>query len=266
MFTNKSNGQQGFSLLEISLALGVMAVLLYGVANTLNYIDDFETYQKNQQYLEKVEKSLYTFIQVNRFLPCPDTSGNGRENRKSDISCRRDEGALPYLDLGVDRYDAWGEELYYSVNRRADDATRIVDDDESASFFNNSIAPQPSYDYNTPPFGSARGAGNYRVCSESAGLCTGTTPTADVVEFAAIAVVVSFGKNAGDTWFHIENGTQNQLGIQEFENADGDGNFWQARGNDDLSGQYFDDQLIWITGYDMKNAVVKSGGALPDIP
>lgn len=265
--------QKGFSLLEIAIAIAIIGILLYGVAGSLNKVDDFETYQKNQKYLEKVEKALFTFAQVNRFLPCPDTDFDGREDRlpiASDGICRDKDGSIPYLDIGIERNDAWGSPLYYAVNNQVDNNAPVIitDPDESASYFSNLTAPQPSYDYNTPPFGSDRGAGNYRVCLETAADCSAATADADVIEFAAIAVVISFGKNGNETWQRRNDGTENQLSASEEENADDDNFFWQAQGSNltEPARLDFDDQLFWVTGYDMKFAVIKSGGDLPDIP
>lgn len=255
--------QTGFSLLEIAIALTIIGVLLYGVAGMLNKVDDFDTYQANQQYIEKVEDAYYTYIQVNRYLPCPDTDADGRENR-SGTQCTAEEGSVPYLDLGISPTDAWDARLYYAVNTRSD-TSDITDADESASYFSNATSPIPSYDYNTDPFGSDRGSGNYRVCSETATACSATTGSDDVIEFAAIAVVISFGKNADDTWAKRAAGNENLLSAAEEENADDDNHFWQDQGSD-VDGNEFDDQLFWITGYDMKYAVVKSGGGLPELP
>lgn len=259
------NNQRGVTLLEIAISLSILAALLYGVSGALNTADNIEIYQENKNYLESVRKAITTYVQVNRYLPCPDTNGNGRENRRNSLQCTKDVGKLPYLDIGVEAQDAWGEVLKYAVNRRADNAARIVLPDESASYFNNTVSPFPFFNQNTPPFGSNGGAANLQVCSRTAISCVGSTPTDDVIEFSAIAVIVSFGKNGKQTWDAIENNSFNSLSAAEIENADSDLYYWKAIGlsgfeDSDSTKTFYDDQLFWLTGYDVKYAVQRSGG------
>ena len=78
-----------------------------------------------------------------------------------------------------------------------------------------------------------------------------------MLECAAIEVVVSFGKNGADTWAKYNAGTENLLDAAEKENADDDNYFWRSNGSN-VAGQEYDDQLIWLTGYDVKYALLKS--------
>ena len=266
---NRQTLQTGFSLLELSIALTIIGVLLYGVTGVLNKIEDFDEYAENRVYMEDVHDAFLTFVQVNRFLPCPDTDSppDGRENRvmnSAKLECDDEEGKVPFLDLGVNRADVWNNPLYYAVNNTADSVS-VIDANSSASYFNTLTAPMPGFDYETPPFGSDDGAGNYNVCNETAAFCSSSTPSADVIEFAAVAVVISFGKNGADTWARRAAGTEAALGDAETENADDDNYFWQGQGSN-VESQAFDDQLFWLTGYDIKYAVIRSGADLPAIP
>jgi len=252
--------QSGFSLLELSIVLTIIGVLLYGVTGVLNKIEDFDEYAQNRVFMEEVHDAYLTFVQVNRFLPCPDIDGDGREDRvtSAEQACKKEEGAVPFLDLGVSRKDVWDNPLYYAVNNKAD-SSDVLNADNSASYFNNLTAPLAGFDYETPPFGSDDGAGNYNICNETATSCEGSTSTANVIEFSAVAVVISFGKNGAETW------AGNPDGAAEIENADDDNYFWQGQGSN-VSGQGFDDQLFWLTGYDIKYAVIRSGADLPELP
>ena len=265
--------ESGFTLLEISIALTILAILSYGIAGALNKVGDFDDYVENKVYLEKVQESLLTYVQVNSFLPCPDTDGDGLENRElaSPFECSDKDGQLPYLDIGVNPTDVWNQPLYYAVNNQADNDTGtpipILDVDASASYFSNQTPPV--FGFNTPPIGGVDTStvpfdidGNYMICGEASSSCSATTCQADAMECAAIAVVISFGKNGANTWARRAAGTEAALDDAETENADDDNYFWQAAGSN-AAGQEFDDQLVWLTGYDVKYAVIKSGGTLP---
>lgn len=260
MMNLKSTKQMGFTLLELAIALTVIAVLLYGVTGSLNKIDDYDEYAENRIFMNKVHDALLTYMQVNQFLPCPDSDGDGRENRDTANPNRCDQvsGTLPYLDLGVASTDVWNSPLLYVVNNKTDNAD-ITDADKSASYFNRASPPSAGFDFDTPPFGSNNGTGNYTVCNETATSCSGSTASTAISGFAVIAVVISYGKNGTETW------AGNPDGAAEVENADGDNYFWQGKGSN-VAGSSFDDQLFWITGYEVKYAVIKSGSPLPSIP
>lgn len=256
MIALNRNKQKGFSLLELAIALTLIAILLYGATGSLNKIDDYDDYAQNRIFMNKVHDALLTYVQVNHFLPCPDSDGDGLENRNTanPAWCDQVAGTLPYLDLGLSSTDVWGSPLYYAVNNKTDSAD-IIDPNKSASYFNRSGAPAVGFDYDTPPFGSNNGTGNYTVCNERALFCNGATPADELSGFAAIAVVISYGKNGAETW------AGNPGGNAEVENANGNNYFWQGQGSD-VQGSNFDDQLIWLTGYEVKYSVIKSGAVL----
>jgi hypothetical protein len=211
-----------------------------------------------------------TFVKTNGFLPCPDTSGDGKENRVlvAPFACIDEVGLLPFLDLGLPSEDAWGQPFLYAVNTRADSSgvLSIADSTASASYFNNQNSPDPFFNIRTRPFGNGdNGAGNYSICGEETASTLTTCLAADLIESAAIAVVVSFGQNGAATWVELGGGASAGLDNAESENMDNDQRFWKATGSE-RNGARFDDQLIWITAWDMKSAIISSGGNLDLTP
>lgn len=252
----------GFSLLELAIALVIIGILSYTISLGVQSSRDYDKYAQNAHYLEEVRSGLLTFAQSNGYLPCPDTDGSGVENRTAGV-CSGRVGQLPFQMIGVNRVDSWNNPLYYAINERADtsgvqeiaDATGIA----PATYFNSASAPL--FNFNTLPVAQTHGGGNLTVCGETLALpaslalpsntCAAGTLDADKIEITAIAVVVSFGKNGAETW------AGQTLGYAETENFDGDTNFWKAQGTN-VSGQSFDDQLIWLTGFDVKYALIRS--------
>lgn len=264
--------QKGFSLLELSIVIAVLGVLIYGAYLSQSSMRFFDTQKDNQMLIDNTRKVLQTFVQVNGFLPCPDTNGNGRENRDpSNLpQCIANTGTIPYLDLGISATDKWWTTLYYAVNQNVTTAD-INDSNTAASYFNNSTAPTPSFDFQTPPLGAlddrannafspestqANNWGNYVICREDSNSCSALTTPPNITEHSAIAVIVSFGDNAERTIA----GNTATLNNAELENRN---NFFTA--NDAYFWQTYDDQLFWITGYDMKYITIRSTRGLPDI-
>lgn len=252
------NFNNGFSLLEISISLVIISVLSYTLANGFGLSRDYEEAAENRIYMQGVKKALTTFVQVNGYVPCPDTDipQDGVENRASGGECTNARGRLPFLMLGVPETDAWNQPLRYVINSRTDTGSPLEINDgtftASATFFNNTAVP--FFALETSPSGVTGGAGNLIVCGEPLALtanCNSSTATTSLIELEAIAVVVSFGKNGADTW------AGNATSAPEIENSDNNNNFWQAQGSQ-IVGQEFDDQLVWITGYDVKYAMLRS--------
>lgn len=258
---------KGFSLLELAIALTILGVILYQIVTSQTGMRDFDHHKDNQVLMEHVQSAFNTFVQVNGFLPCPDINGDGRQNRAiaSPFECSGTSGRVPYLDLGITSEDEWWGTLFYAVNQAANNPTALVNNNNSASYFNNLASPNASFDLNTPPLGALGGAqagsGNYVICSESASACNASTSNIDIIEHSAIAVIVSFGKNSNLTW----NGNLSQLSSIEQENRDDDSYYWQAQWST-RSNQEFDDQLFWLTGFDLKYAIVRSEKGLADLP
>ena len=258
-----SLSEKGFSLLELAITLAVLGYLLYILIYGVKVFEDVDISQKNQVYLNKVQQALYTFVQVNQYLPCPDNNQDGLEDRvpgAGNNQCVVSSGGLPYLDLGVDAVDEWGTQLFYAINVDTTNAANILNSASPASYFSRVNAPV--FSLMTPPESINAGSGNLTVCADSAGACNGGTAGANIIGLASIAVVVSFGKNGLETWDYIRGGNINLLSATEQENVDGDQFFWRARGSSANDQTEFDDQLIWISGYDVKYQLIKTGQPL----
>jgi len=126
---------KGFTLIEIALALVLIGVLISG--GILLYGEQFhgDKINQTQSQLNKIRNIMLTFVQANGYLPCPDTDGDGVENRKTNGACQSRQGRLPGQTLGVKSKDAWGIPLYYRVNERSEQINRVTDICQSASVF-----------------------------------------------------------------------------------------------------------------------------------
>jgi type II secretory pathway pseudopilin PulG len=112
--------KKGFSIIEATIALLIAGMVMAAFGNVFKLLFDVNHKSAEQQNMQTIETAVNTFLRANYFLPCPDTDGDGKENRGGSNECSDVEGELPYLDLGVPSKDAWGNAYYYRVHDDAD--------------------------------------------------------------------------------------------------------------------------------------------------
>ena len=110
---------EGLSLIEVAIALVVSALLLGGLMVPLAAQVDRYRLRETEAALGNALEALlgYAAAHDNR-LPCPDTDGDGREDRPGPVSapCRGIEGEFPRATLGIPGRDGWGRTLRYRGN------------------------------------------------------------------------------------------------------------------------------------------------------
>lgn len=160
---------RGFTLTEMAVVLVIVALLIGGMILPLSAQQDLRYVAETQKQLADISEALYGYASSHAasdgrpYLPCPDTDGNGTENR-TGTACTNQEGSLPWADLGIARQDAWGNVFRYRV----------------AAAFSNS----------TTGF-ALMSTGDLRVCTTAA--CAMTLGT------SLPAVIFSTGKNGAAT-------------------------------------------------------------------
>lgn len=163
--------QHGFSLTELAVVLVIVALLIGGMILPMAAQQDIRNAAETQKLLAEAGEALYGYAAGHAagdgrpYLPCPDTDGDGVENR-SGAACVNQEGNLPWATLGVGQQDAWGSTLRYRV-----------DADYSNSSVGITLQPSP--------------ASSLRVCTSSA--CSAELAS------AVPAVILSRGKNGAAT-------------------------------------------------------------------
>ncbi len=114
----------GFTLLELSMVMiisGIIISILVGIVPlifTSNKVND------TRIIINTMDSALQGYLSVKKHLPCPDTDGDGHENRNdngttdylADDSCPSYEGNLPFITLGIPSdNDVWKNRLYYAI-------------------------------------------------------------------------------------------------------------------------------------------------------
>ncbi len=113
---------KGFSLIEMAVALFVIALLLGSLLVPLSTQVEKRRYAETEKQIEHIREALIGFALINRYLPCPAISAtNGREDRTGNTCTlvggnEKRVGFIPWVTLGVRGYDAWDNLIRYSVD------------------------------------------------------------------------------------------------------------------------------------------------------
>ena len=107
--------QSGFTLVEIAIVLLIVGLMLGGMIAPLQSQLEQRHVSETQRTMDEAREALIGYAMRNGYLPCPAVSAfDGREDR-TDSSCNKRYGYLPWTTLGLSRLDGWGRVLGYSV-------------------------------------------------------------------------------------------------------------------------------------------------------
>src|SRR5262245_47472959 len=228
--------QDGFSLIELTIAIAIIALLLGSLLAPLQIRVEQGLITATRNELENIRQALLGFSAANGYLPCPDTGTNGLENvsgsQCTTIAAGMACGRLPHGTLGLAPSDVWGNRYTYCVN--------ALFAQRGAGF----------------TFTLATGGNNVSICS--------TQSCATTITTTAVAAVVSHGKNGfGAT--KLGTGTQNPAAphADEQENYDGDGIIvWRPWTDPGATAGEFDDIVVWLPRSVVLSRAI-AGGKLP---
>lgn len=114
MAERKRTSQGGFTLLELAIGLVIIGLLAGGGLAIYTTVSDQVKREETAQYMETVRRSLLIYGSINKRLPRADYfPPAGIEDTVAEATIR---GELPYKEIGVAPYDAWGRRLKYAVN------------------------------------------------------------------------------------------------------------------------------------------------------
>jgi len=115
------NRQQGFSLLEMAIIVLVIGLLMGSVMMPLSVSVEQRRMSATKEQLTAIKEQLLGYAVIYGNLPCPaqfyEFDGtNDAEVGLPDSSLCTEEGYLPWRELGIGRYDAWGRPFRYRVD------------------------------------------------------------------------------------------------------------------------------------------------------
>ncbi|MFQ5642090.1 MAG: type II secretion system protein [Thiogranum sp.] len=223
----------GFTLIEMSIVLVIVALLIGGLLAPLSTQKEQERRTENDVLMERAREALIGFAIVNGRLPCPDTDvpTDGLENgcAAGVTAFDPNSGTLPWVTLGLDSgLDPWGFPVGYVVN---------------GAFANPALSVNAPF----PLAIQGTSTGILRVSLTRPADCTDDSELGTVAENVP-AVLWSGGKTSYGS-------------NDESENTNGDRCFVEKPYNT-TTGNEFDDQVIWLSPNILFNRMV-SAGVLP---
>jgi prepilin-type N-terminal cleavage/methylation domain-containing protein len=137
--TSYPSTSRGFSLVELSIVLVIVGLVIAGMLVPLSAQIDQKNYNETQKTMTEIRDGLIGYASSNGYLPCPDITGDGVEDRDTTTGvclANPTEGDLPWADLGMGKQDAWGQKYQYRVAQDfANSGNRITLASAAASGF-----------------------------------------------------------------------------------------------------------------------------------
>ncbi|MFT4171835.1 MAG: type II secretion system protein [Rhodocyclaceae bacterium] len=116
----KKHNTLGFTLIEIAIALVILAVLAGGAMMALRVQTQRAHIVQTRDTLEEAREALYSFAMTQGYLPCPAVDARGEAgtcpSNTDGTTGTTSAGMLPWKDLGLGNTDAWGQPLRYAVS------------------------------------------------------------------------------------------------------------------------------------------------------
>ncbi|HEY0666159.1 MAG TPA: type II secretion system protein [Gallionella sp.] len=106
----------GFTLVEMSIVLAIVALLLGGLLPVISSQVEMQRRNETRKYLDIVRDALVGYAVLNGRLPCPDSNDDGIAEATCTTNASQ-VGTLPYTDLGVVGTDAYDNVLIYAVTK-----------------------------------------------------------------------------------------------------------------------------------------------------
>lgn len=248
--------QNGFTLIEVAIVLVVIGLLVGSFIGSLTQRIENTRVVETEDELKEIKTAILGYTYKNGYMPCADcflllpgnctggTARDGSEDRDGNQCSNNSVGMLPWATLGLGESDAWGTRYRYWVDPAYAHSGTLFDLDTD----------------------DAGGEIQHRLPDD----------TDDTLAEKVVAVIVSHGKNGygGITTDSIALTAIPAANVDEAENTDldptdpndpapADAMVFMSRPpsgeNTTTIGGEFDDQLIWISEFELKAKMVEAG-------
>jgi len=218
------NTQRGFTLIEVSIVLLIIAFTLGSIMIPLGTSLEQKAINETKQQIAEIKAAIINFTIANRRMPCPDTTtGNNRDGLENTTAgtCTNELGSIPHVDLNIPhKQDAWGQPFIYRVTASFADTPAVGPGTGCIPTTNNNVSI------------SMCSAADGNITVEDYVLSSGTTVT---IGSNLSAVIISTGKPSST------------ISTTENENTDNNTTFTKMGYSDRNSTMPFNDIVVWIS-------------------
>lgn len=112
----RTSPANGYSLIELSICLVIIALLAGGLLSSLGQQRELAATQEAQRQLDSARETLLAFAMTQGRLPCPARANlpeSQPEAGREDCSLSSGHGVLPWATLGLPQTDPWGMRYTY---------------------------------------------------------------------------------------------------------------------------------------------------------
>jgi prepilin-type N-terminal cleavage/methylation domain-containing protein len=118
----RANGSQGFTLIEMAIVLIILTLVVGSALVPLGAQIEQRQRAETQRTLDEIKEALIGYTLANGVLPCPsDVSGGIPTGVVPSVPCTTGiiaTGYIPWVTLGVNNHDAWGNLIRYAVDTK----------------------------------------------------------------------------------------------------------------------------------------------------
>lgn len=190
----KYTSQRAFVLIEVAIALFVLALVLGGILGPLNAQVAQGRVRDTQKAINDIHEALIGFVMINGRLPRPATSSsNGVENAAACGTEAACTGFIPWTTLGTSKLDGWGNIIEYSVTPAfANAAFAITSTGTKTIQERNTAGALVSYATQVPVIIWSRGAENFGTNNAGVARANNSSGVTNADEITNNAASVTF--------------------------------------------------------------------------
>ena len=172
------NHHKGFTLIEMAIVLIILTLVVGSALVPLGAQIEQRKRAETQKTLDEIKEALIGFALSQGVLPCPSnvTGGIPDGNANCTVTTGVATGYIPWVTLGVNNQDAWGNLIRYAVDTQFTTAFKLQTTGSITIETHNPDGSTPSISSNIPAVVLSLGKNGYGAMS--AGGVLQFTPTA----------------------------------------------------------------------------------------
>ena len=164
------NHHKGFTLIEMAIVLIILTLVVGSALVPLGAQIEQRQRAETQRTLDEIKEALIGYTLANGVLPCPSNLSAGIPDGTASASCTTSiiaTGYIPWVTLGVNNHDAWGNLIRYAVDTKFTTTFTLLITGSITIKTHNPDGSTPSISSNIPAVVLSLGKNGYGAMSAS---------------------------------------------------------------------------------------------------